>query len=311
MAVRPRSVFPRRCPCLSEQALLGQQRERSLGRYGLPNGSLAGRDLWQRAAEMERRGAQAVGISPWNRSVERKIDLEDARPVAEAREPPSIALGEPVTGNGEQLAWRDVGKRRSCPRQLIQRGNGYAGDNLAAEVTQIGRERVHDALRAAARQRPADVVRHCRHQHGRCCRRWPLQWDHRMRRDASKQGARWLVREPVLGYPARGLERVEPKARQRGRLHRAPQDMQWTQRGEGAIHEGAPLRDLRRDETPPGLRVWAERARHVPKRPLQYRHAPVWQRVPERRGGIDPLEAVALQGQCPEEWRRDGIGMDG
>src|SRR5258706_13324808 len=124
MAVRPHSVFTRRCTCLVEQALLGQQHERSLGRYALPNGSFAGRDLWQRAAEMERRGAQAVGISPWNRSVERKIDLEDARPVAEARKPPPIALGDPVTGNGEQLARRDVGKRSSCPRQLMRRGDG-------------------------------------------------------------------------------------------------------------------------------------------------------------------------------------------
>src|SRR5260221_14052735 len=165
MAVRPRSVFTRRCAWLVEQALLGQQHERSLGRYALPKGSLAGLDLWQRAAEMERRGAHALGISPWNRSVEREVDLEDARSVAEAREPPSIALGEPVTGNGEQLAWRDVGERRSCPRQLIQRSNGPAGDDLAAKVTQIGRERVHDALRAAARQRPAHAVRPCRPLH--------------------------------------------------------------------------------------------------------------------------------------------------
>src|SRR5258708_39809648 len=107
MAVRPRSVFTRRCACLVEQALLGQQHERSLGRYALPNGSFAGRDLWQRAAEMERRGAQAVGIAPWNRAVERKIDLEDARPVAEARQPPSVPLGGPVTGNAAQLARRD------------------------------------------------------------------------------------------------------------------------------------------------------------------------------------------------------------
>src|SRR5260370_9000361 len=115
MAVRPRSVFTRRCACLVEQALLGQQHERSLGRYALPNGSFAGRDLWQRAAEMERRGAQAVGISPWNRSVERKIDLENARPVAEAREPPSIALGEPATGNAKHLPWRYVRHPPSCP----------------------------------------------------------------------------------------------------------------------------------------------------------------------------------------------------
>jgi hypothetical protein len=108
MTVRPDRVLAGRRPGVVEEALLCEQHERPLAMAPCPRASLRLGDLGERAAEVYRRRLGGLGSSPRDRAVERVVDLEHARAVAEAAEPAAVAHRQPVTGNRQQLARRDV-----------------------------------------------------------------------------------------------------------------------------------------------------------------------------------------------------------
>src|SRR5262249_14871569 len=75
VAVRVARVLASGGPAAVELALLDEEDEGSLGMLTAPDGGLAGRDLVERAAEVDGRGVQAAGIAPRDRPVERPVDL--------------------------------------------------------------------------------------------------------------------------------------------------------------------------------------------------------------------------------------------
>src|ERR1700687_4052483 len=86
-----------------EQAWLGEQDKRSAGVVRFPR-----RDLFERAPQMYRTGAPAGLCGPGDRSVERPIQLEDARAVAVTRERLRVTVRETRARQREQLARGDV-----------------------------------------------------------------------------------------------------------------------------------------------------------------------------------------------------------
>jgi len=107
---------------------------------------------------VNRRGSRALLGTPGDGGVERPVELEDARAVAVARQPVSIARGETRAGEGEELTRRDVEEHGAHVPELGERGHLAPGLDLPAERAQVRGERPGDPLRAAAHERPADRV---------------------------------------------------------------------------------------------------------------------------------------------------------
>ena len=111
--------------------------------------------------------ARARLVCPGDRAVERPVELERARPVAEASAPRSARAGGRARAARARAARRRRGRRR---RAAARRRAG--GDDLAAERHEPRGERVDERLRTAARERPAvDVRGGAEHERSRRSRR--------------------------------------------------------------------------------------------------------------------------------------------
>jgi hypothetical protein len=126
-------VLPNRRARRVEQARLGDQHEWLFGGLAAPHLALRGCHLFQRAANVHRAGATALGRRPRDRAVQSKIHFEDARPVAITLQ--RLAVGGRQSGarDFEQLARRHVQKNGLSRRQFVQRLHGRIGDDLHAE----------------------------------------------------------------------------------------------------------------------------------------------------------------------------------
>ena len=150
VAVRPRRVPAGRSARLVEQARLGEQDERTVCVPPLPRSPLRGGDLVERAADVDGAGVAALGRRPRDRAVERPVDLEDARPVAPAREPLSIpAVGEPCAGEAKEPGGRDIAEDDARPRDR----------QAIRSPPRCGSRRRAHAARPRARRRSAATLR--------------------------------------------------------------------------------------------------------------------------------------------------------
>jgi hypothetical protein len=133
--------------------------------FAVPDGPLGCGDLGHGAADVDSTSPGARRRPPRNRPSQRPIDLEHSRPVAEALQAPSVAVGQPVAGHPDDLPRRQVQQDGPRRRQFIQRFHPPAGDDLTAQRAQVRNQRITDALRSAAGHRPADrVPGGCQHQ---------------------------------------------------------------------------------------------------------------------------------------------------
>ena len=100
-------------------------------------------------------------------------------------------------------------------RQLLDRLDGIAGHNVAAERSEVRPERVGNSLCAAARQRPPDHMRKAtQHQRDRSGRQ-RVERNHAVRSDACEQRPRALAGKISAAQSFRRLQRDETKARER------------------------------------------------------------------------------------------------
>ena len=129
------------------------------------NGGFRGGDLLEAATKVNRARPQAARIAPGDRCVQRPIKFEDARSVSKPVELIEIAPRQRLTGDGHQLAWRDIEEIGASWWQIRHRDNPPAGHDTAAEALQLADQGVGDFLRAPAHHRPAEGVRtHGKHQ---------------------------------------------------------------------------------------------------------------------------------------------------
>jgi len=158
---------------------------------------LARRDLAERPAEVHRPRARDLRRSPRDRAVEGPVELEDAGAGAEAGEPAPVDGRQAPPGEPQELPRRDVEQHRGAPDgQLVERGDGPAGLDRAAQLLEVRGERAGEPLRAAARDRPADGVPGEREHEAEAGAHRLLEREHRVRRAAGQQRPRPLVGEP-------------------------------------------------------------------------------------------------------------------
>src|SRR5205823_3378727 len=123
VAVRPHGVLARGSARWVEEALLSDEDERALGRRAARDLGLALGDLVERSSEMDRPCAKALFGAPRDRAVDRVVELEDARPVAERTELRAITVRKTWTGHLVELSRRDVAEIRSGRADLVQASN--------------------------------------------------------------------------------------------------------------------------------------------------------------------------------------------
>ena len=112
MAVGPCRLLSVRRAARVEEAALGEEDVRLLADRAAPRLALGGGDLLERSAEVDGCGARALLRGPRDRPVERPVDLEHARPVAELLQPVAIPRRELVAGHRDELARRYVEQDR-------------------------------------------------------------------------------------------------------------------------------------------------------------------------------------------------------
>src|SRR5262249_48000532 len=86
-----------------ELTLLADQQERGFGVLTSPHGSLGGRDLFKGTADMNCRGFETTRIAPWNRTIERPIQLVYAWSVTVPAQAANITAGQCTLSDVGQL----------------------------------------------------------------------------------------------------------------------------------------------------------------------------------------------------------------
>ena len=117
----------------ASRSLLPDEHVRSNRRLTPPDRLLAGGDLLERHAEMDRSGAAALARLPGNRAVERPVDLEDARAVAESLEFAAVAGRQAVAGDRDEFPGSDVEEDDAGGREITQGGDRGCGADLPFE----------------------------------------------------------------------------------------------------------------------------------------------------------------------------------
>ena len=201
---------------------------RTYGRSGMAAGGDVGLgrgDLVERPAEVDRRRAARTVRGPRDRPVERPVDLEDARSVAEPLRPAPCPPGQPVAGDRDELARRRRRTGRHAPRgRSASVVDPMAGDDLAAGRLQLGDERRRHGRRAAADHRPADRVGIGREDEPERGAQRAIEVEHRVGGDPGEERPGRLVPEPAAGQPARRAERRQPEPGERQRVARDVDD---------------------------------------------------------------------------------------
>src|SRR5262249_7660950 len=137
VAIGVARVLAGRRPGVVELALLHEQHEGSLRMLAAPDGGLTGRDLLERAAEMDGPGLQASGVWPRDRSVERPVDLEGAGAVAVAAEPAHVARGKDRSADVGELRRTGVEEHDAGGGKIRERPNEATGLDGSAEDSQV------------------------------------------------------------------------------------------------------------------------------------------------------------------------------
>ncbi|CAN5509651.1 hypothetical protein BH24GEM3_BH24GEM3_01180 [soil metagenome] len=269
MAVRPRGVLSPGSPRGIEQRGLREQHEGCPWVLALPRSGFRGRDLVKRTPEVHGDGPRALRGRPGDRAAERPIDLEDTGSVAVALKRMAIARGEAVAGDPQHLARRQVQENRTRRGQLVDVLYRSAGDDLASERAEVGGQRVGDALRAAAGDRPADGVSRDPECETECSRRRAGERHRGMRRHPGEESAGALALEGALRETMGRAEPAQAEARHEERMVRDPQ------RREHVRCELRPLLHERTHQLPPRAGVFAERCAGGLYRALQQRRRSV------------------------------------
>jgi len=161
---------------------------------------------WDRSRPVE------LGRAPRDRPVEGQIQLERAGPVAKAFQRPTIARGQPLAGDRQQLARGHVEQRHSMRRKFGDRVDAMSGLDRAAQRDQLGGQGLRHSTGTAGRQRPAVRVGASEH-HERSRRAHGLREpDLGVSRRSGEQGPGPLAVEA----PRDGRRRAQPEQAEPG-----------------------------------------------------------------------------------------------
>ena len=254
------------------------------------------------------------GVAPRDRAVEREVELEDARPVAEALEPAPVAGREPVAGD----------RRRSRARATCRTARpGAAAGRPSRSIRRPGLDRARRAPASSAARALGEHRR--RRPRGTASRR-------RVRGASSTSPAAALTgsveragssgrRRPRTApgpasprkrraTPRRRLERMQPEPRQPQRPRRRQRHVERRRGGPAAASAQASTSGPNRSP----VRVAVARPR--PRGGLvdvaaEHDRRAVVERVAERRRRLDPAQAVRAPSSSVGEERRGPAEADG
>ena len=245
-------------------------------------------DLVERGAQVHGARARDLGCGPGDRAVERPVELEHPRAVAKAAQSAPVEVRQARARQADELARGDVEQHRlrAAVRQLVERVDPPPRLQDAAQRAQVGRERLGQALRAAARHRPPDRVRGQRqHETEGGTDRRP-QRQHRVGAAACEQSPGTLALETRARQPDRRAHAAEAEAGHQERVARR------VRRGQQLREERLCVRGERAEQPPVGELVGAEPARGLLDRALEHDRRAVVERVRERCLRMGELEAV-------------------
>ena len=195
-----------------------------------------------------------------------------------------------VAGDRQHLARCEVEQDRIGRRQLGQRLDAPVALDPAAQLLEHGNEGVGDLLRATARQRPPDEMgEHAEHQ-AVARRRRRLQAEDRVAGEPAEHRLRLVGVEPAA------TDRVR-REHTDGAVTGQGDRVLWRdrQRREQPVGEIEPRLDERPEQPAVRLRISAQTVGGLVDRAVEHGGTPAVERVRQRHGRLDPLEAVIAQ----------------
>ena len=177
------------------------------------------------------------------------------------------------------------------------------GHDLATERAEVRREGVGDSLRAAPRDRPPDGVSRDGEKEAERRRAERVERQERVRRIPGEERSR-VGPAKSARQAGGGPERTKSEPRHHKRMARGPK--RWRQH---VLREFVPGTHERSVQLPPIPPARPEPLGGRIERPIEQHGGAVVERVSERGGGLDPLEAEAGQRQGSEEGGAEGEGV--
>ena len=146
MAIGPRGVFAWGSARCVEETLLREHDERPLGVPPFPGATLRVCDLSQRSANVNGAGLCDLGRPPWDRSVQRIVELECARPVLPVLEPAAVPVRQFIACERKELLRGHVAEHEPAARQLTQRRDVVVRLDLSSKGSEPRGESFRDRL---------------------------------------------------------------------------------------------------------------------------------------------------------------------
>ena len=265
---------------------------------------LGGRDLLHGPAEVHRRGPGALARGPRHGSIQCPVELVRGGAVAVAEERATVTGRKRVAREARDLMRPEVEHDDARVAHLVEALHRRPGHQLAAERLQAAGQRVGQALRAAAHDGPPHGMPRHRHEDARTPRCPP-------RRATRKE---WAALPPKSAR-ARSPRRRRATAvadRSAWRPNRAISNgmvRDPERRGEHVLRHRVPVRYERPVEPAPAVAPGAQAGRGRIERSLEHDSGAVIERMGERGGRLDPLQAVVGERQRPEDGRGQGERM--
>ena len=205
--------------------------------------------------------------------------------------------------------WRGVrsSSRARCGGSPSSPRTSMVGDDLAAQRAEVGRQRIGDSLRAAARDRPADRMRAGEEREGEGAGDRLLQ---------AHEGVGGHPRQQRLGrrraeasrQPGHRLQRAERVAPDRERVAQPGAD---AERSQQLARDQVPIGRDGTDQPTVALAVLAQAGGRGVQVAAHQRRAAVIERMGQRHRRLDPLQAVLRQRPLAEDRGGSAQRMDG
>ena len=299
VAIGPHGVLPGGGARIVETGRLADQHERPLRHDTGRGGSLGRGHVRERAADVDCARVGEPRVFPWDRAVQRDVQLEGARAVAVAPQLGGVQAREapkPVAADRQDLTRREVEQDCAVGRQIAQARDPAPGLYLAAQFPQMRCQRIGDVLRTAARNRPADGVSRGLQPQPEAAAQERVQTQHRMGRAAGQDRLRGLRAEATSQYGRRQKRRTPNRDTATG--WRRPAAIRSGPSSSRTIQGSFP--HDRAEDVLVGDPVAAELVRRPGDVAVDDHSLFGLEGVRERDGRVDPFEAVALQRQRRE-----------
>ena len=290
MAVRIPGVLARRGSAVVELALLNHQHEGAIAVFTAPHRALRNGDLFDCAAQVNRRRFEALGIGPRNGPIERVVHLERSGAVSVFAEASKVARRKHGSGDRCELIRTRVEEINARGRQIGERSNMYPGFHSATASFEQADQRVRDGTGAASSHRPRSHVAIDKKDEADRSADRRLEGNHRVGRAASEEGPRPVLPEAFCQAHG-GVQGTKPEPRHQERM---PRD---ADRREQVPEQTFRIAQKGGDQALVGPRILSEAGAGLAQVGLEQDRRRIVEGMRHRNRWIDPSEAVSVEGE--------------